>query len=163
MNMLFVKLKKNHSGGNLATTYQPQGRMHARTGDPLCPVAAMDKYLALLHPELDCLWQRRRHKFNYEDAHWYCTAPLGEHTIAEFMKRMSIDAKLSQIYTNHCTRATACKTLSDASFDRSDITKITGHKDTRSLDTYIGEASSVTKRALSDTLSELMCHKKTAT
>ena len=73
---------------------------------------------------------------------------------------MSIDAKLSQVYTNHCTRATASKTLSNARFDRSDIIKVTGHKDTRSLDTYIGEASSDKKRALSDSLSELVCNKR---
>ena len=75
------------------------------------------------------------------------------------MKNMSKDANLSQVYTNHCTRATASKALSDAHVDRSDIIKITGHKDTRSLDTYIGGASSTKKRALSDTLAELTCQK----
>lgn len=152
--------QKNHSGNNLASTYKPQGRMHACPGDPLCPVAAMDKYLPLLHPGLHCLWQKPRDTFKDNDAHWYCKAPIGDSTIAKFMKSMSVDAKLSQIYTNHCTRATVSKALSDANFDRSDIVKITGHKDTRSLDTYIGDASSNKKRALSDTLSQLVCHKR---
>ena len=76
------------------------------------------------------------------------------------MKNMCKDAELSQTYTNHCTRATASKLLSDAAFDRSDIIKITGHRDTRSLDTYIGAASSSKKRALSSTLSSITCHEK---
>ena len=47
--------QKNHSGKTLASTHLPQGRMYARSGDPLCPVAAMDKYLSLLNPNLNCL------------------------------------------------------------------------------------------------------------
>ena len=47
--------------------------------------------------------------------------------------------------------------VSDAEFDRSDIIKVTGHRDTRSLDTYIGGASSSKKRALSETLAKLTC------
>ena len=69
------------------------------------------------------------------------------------MKNMSKAAGIPTIYTNHCTRATVSKALSDAQFDRSDIVKITGHRDTRSLDSYIGNASSSKKRALSKTLS----------
>ena len=73
---------------------------------------------------------------------------------------MCKDVDLSQTYTNHCTRATASKLLSDAAFDRSDIIKITGHRDTRSLDTYIGAASSSKKRALSSALSSITCEEK---
>ena len=73
------------------------------------------------------------------------------------MKKMSKAAKLSCQYTNHCTRATVSKTLGDAEFDRSDIIKVTGHRDTRSLDTYIGEASSSKKRAFSDAVNNLIC------
>ena len=54
--------QKNHSGKSLATTYKPQGRMYAQPNDPLCPVAAMTKYLSLLHPELHCLWQTPNEK-----------------------------------------------------------------------------------------------------
>lgn len=130
--------------------------MYARSGDPLCPVAAMDRYLSLLNSNLNCLWQKPNDKFR-DDGRWYCNMPVGHNTLGQMMKRMSLAAGLSQIYTNHCTRATASKTLGDASFDRSDIIKITGHRDTRSLDTYIGGASSSKKRALSDTLSGLTC------
>ena len=55
--------QKNHSGGTVASTYKPQGRMYAQPGDPICPVAAFDKYLSLLHPDLPWLWQRPIEKF----------------------------------------------------------------------------------------------------
>ena len=151
--------QKNHSGSNLASTYMPQGRMYACPGDPLCPVAAMDLYMSHINPELDCLWQRPNKDFDKENSTWYCKIPLGKNTLDNMMKNMSKAADLSQEYTNHCTRATASKALGDASFDRSDIIKITGHRDTRSLDTYLGVASSSKKRALSDTLSNLTCQK----
>ena len=152
--------QKNHSGGTIASTYKPQGRMYAQPGDPICPVAAFDKYLSLLHPDLPWLWQRPIEKFHPEKLQWYCKMVLGHNTLDTMMKNMCKAAGLSQIYTNHCTRATVSKTLGDASFDRSDIIKITGHRDTRSLDPYIGEASSSKKRALSDTIAGLTCQTK---
>lgn len=148
--------QKNHSGISFALTYLPQGRMYA-IGDPLCPVAAMDLYLSLLHPDLDCLWQKPYCQIKSKGFKWYCKVPLGVNTLGAMMKNMCKDAGLSQIYTNHCTRATASKLLSDAAFDRSDIIKITGHRDTRSLDTYISAASSSKKRALSSVLSSITC------
>ena len=155
-----MKLKKKHSGRSLASTYKPQGRMYARPDDPLCPVSAMDMYLSLLNPELPCLWQKPNDQKTDSNSPWFCKMPLGHNSLSNMMKRMSKDAGLSQSYTNHCTRATVSKALGDANFDRSDIIKITGHRDTRSLDTYIGGTSSSKKRALSDTLSELTCHGK---
>ena len=152
--------QKNHSGRSLASTYKPQGRMYAQPDDPLCPVSAMDMYLSLLNPELPCLWQKPNDQKTDKNSPWFCKMPLGHNSLSNMMKRMSKDAGLSQIYTNHCTRATVSKALGDANFDRSDIIKITGHRDTRSLDTYIGGASSSKKRALSGTLSELTCHGK---
>ena len=140
--------QKNHYGFSFASTYLPQGRMYA-TGDTLCPVAALDKYLSLLHPALNCLWQKPNCKIKSKNCRWFFKSPLGANTLGAMMKNMCKDAELSQTYTNHCTRATASKLLSDAAFDRSDIIKITGHRDTRSLDTYIGAASSSKKRALS--------------
>ena len=137
--------QKNHSGGSIASTYMPQGRMYAKPGEVLCPVAAMDKYISLLHPALNCLWQKPNNNRKSSEDKWYCNMPVGVNTLGSMLKNMCKDAGLSQIYTNHCTRATASKALGDAAFDRSDIIKITGHRDTRSLDTYIGTASSSKK------------------
>ena len=79
--------QKNHSGKTLASTHLPQGRMYAKPGDPLCPVAAMDKYLSLLHPDLECLWQRPNQMFKDENSKWYCKSPLGHNTLSNMMKK----------------------------------------------------------------------------
>ena len=73
------------------------------------------------------------------------------------LKRMSEDAKLSRVYTNHCVRATTTRILATASIQRSDIKIITGHKREASLDPYITGAlgaTTATKRKLSNILSE---------
>ena len=152
--------QKNHSGKTLGSSHLPQARMYGQPGDPLCPISAMDNYISLLHPELHWLWQRPNDKFIYEESQWYSKMVLGHNKLSHMMKDMCKAAGLSQPYTNHCTRATVSKTLGDASFDRSDIIKGTAHRDTCSLDTYIGEASSSKKRALSDTLAGLTCQVK---
>ena len=86
--------QKNHSGLSLASTYLPQGRMYA-TGDTLCPVAAMDKYLSLLHPALNCLWQKPNCKIKSKNCRWFFKSPLGANTLGAMMKNMCKDAELS--------------------------------------------------------------------
>ena len=156
--------QKNHSGKTLSSTNLPQGRMYAQPGDPLCPVAALDKYISLLHPELNALWQRPHPKFVNGNSQWYSKMVLGHNTLGNIMKNMSKAANLSQIYTNHCTRAKTSKALCDSSFDRSDIIKITGHRDTRSLDPYIGGTfTSKKSRVVVFSAFELPCRDFTAT
>ena len=104
--------QKNHSGKTLASTHLPQGRMYAQPGDPLCPVAAMDKYISVLHPDMHWLWQRPNDKFMSQDSsQWFSKMVLGHNKLTSMMKDMCKAAWLSQIYTNHCTRATVSKTL----------------------------------------------------
>ena len=49
---------------------------------------------------------------------------------------LSIDCKLSQIYTNHSIRATGTTLLSKARFNEAQIMSVTGHKSTKSLAIY---------------------------
>ena len=53
------------------------------------------------------------------------------------MKKISEKAELSQIYTNHCIRATTSTVLSHSSFNQNDIISVTGHKDPKSLLPYV--------------------------
>lgn len=73
------------------------------------------------------------------------------------MKKMSVDAKTSRIYTNHCIRATTTRILATANVQRSDIKIVTGHKSEASLEPYITGAlgaTTGTKRKLSNILSK---------
>ena len=64
------------------------------------------------------------------------------------MKKISSDANLSKIYTNHCLRATASKGLADAGNERADIRVITGHVADNSLDPYVQMPSDTKKLIL---------------
>ena len=59
---------------------------------------------------------------------WFYAQVIGIKTLSNMMKTISSDAGLSQIYTNHCIRATCISTLDNNGFVASHIMSITGHK-----------------------------------
>ncbi|CAG2219073.1 KCTD1_15 [Mytilus edulis] len=65
------------------------------------------------------------------------------------MKDMSKVANLSQIYTNHCVRATTINILAHAGIADREIMKITGHKCETSLSSYHADSSDKQKRKYS--------------
>ena len=91
-------------------------RLYA-TGQPNCPVASLEKYLSVLDPTCHCFFQGCKRSTvkvfgpfdTFEDRYWYNGKPLGINAIGQFMKHISINAKLSRVYSNHCIRATAVK------------------------------------------------------
>ena len=82
---------------------------------------------------------------------------MGRKMLDTMLKRMSEEAQLSKLYTNHCLRATASKGLSDAGNERSDICVVTGHASVSSLDPYINRPSDAKKRKLSSNIGDLIC------
>ncbi|CAL4099089.1 unnamed protein product, partial [Meganyctiphanes norvegica] len=100
--------QKNHQEDVNVASCSPETRVYARPGNRLCPVKAFNKYLSLLHPELDALWQRPNDKWQpKEDCYWYSRIPLGEKSLNSMLKKMSIEAGLSKVYTNHCLHVAA--------------------------------------------------------
>jgi len=71
------------------------------------------------------------------------------------ISRLSRIANLSQIYTNHCIRATAITTLSDAGFETRHIMTVSGHRDEASDRSYVSDTTAVQKRQMSEALSDL--------
>ena len=82
---------------------------------------------------------------------------MGHKMLSMMSKRMSEDAELSKMYTNHCLRATASKGLADAGQKRSDICVVTGHASVSSLDPYINMPSDAKKRKLSSNIGDIIC------
>lgn len=75
---------------------------------------------------------------NFQGCHWYCEKqPIGVNTLGQLMKTISSDAKLSQKYTAHCIRPTVISELADAGYTPPDICKITGQKQTRTVERYL--------------------------
>ena len=52
------------------------------------------------------------------------------------MPLLSVRAKLSMRYTNHCVRATVVTDLKDAGFSNHEVWAVTGHKNEISVQSY---------------------------
>ena len=105
-------------------------RMYA-TGDSNCPVASLKLYLQKLDDKSDYFLQG----ISPKAGKWYNGRKMGINNVNDFMK-ISNEAKLSHVYTNHSIRATAATVLANNGIELNDILAITGHKDTKSLLPY---------------------------
>lgn len=72
------------------------------------------------------------------------------------MKQISTAAGFSQIYTNHCVRATAITVWTEAGLSDRQICHISGHKNPASLRHYNSRPSNDQLRQCSDALSDAM-------
>lgn len=93
--------------------YQVGERMYERPGDPRCPLSSFLKYVTHLHPMTDAFWQRPKRNVSQSDYVWYDHAPLGSSTLTKIMQRISLQAGLSDNYTNYSIRS-ACIPLVEA-------------------------------------------------
>lgn len=87
------------------------------TGTPLCPVKLYEKYLSKRPQGIKRLFLHTRDRFNDGDDVWYRKEPIGKDYLAGMMKKFSKTAKLSQMYTNHCIRATCITILNHCGFE----------------------------------------------
>ena len=83
---------------------------------------------------------------------WYTGRKVGINTISNMMKVISAKAQLSQVYTNHCIRATTSTILSHANLNENDIIAVTGYKDPKSLLPYVASTSNEKRKNMSGIL-----------
>lgn len=88
---VYNEFDKNHkvdqeSDGN-------EGIIAATPDSPDCPVRHIKRYLDLLHPDCQDLFQRPRVGVPHEGP-WYCNEPVGKNELAKFMSRMSEEGEL---------------------------------------------------------------------
>ncbi|CAC5417042.1 unnamed protein product [Mytilus coruscus] len=83
---------------------------------------------------------------------WYAAQTIGKNKLASMMSRISEEAGLSIRYTNHCLRATVATGLKRAGVDDRAIMSVTGHRNVKSLDSYIEGPTDKQCRELSNTL-----------
>ena len=126
--------EKNHTGLSQDGTEHEQ-RMYG-TGKPDCPLKTLKMYLSKLTPSNTAFFQTPKAKGWKLSTLWYTRSPVGVNTIGKFMPTISVIAKLSKVYTNHCIRATCVTTLRNAGCQVNDIKSVTGHKSTASIDSY---------------------------
>ena len=147
------ELTKNHNENDHNDDANGEGRIYA-TGAKKCPVICFEKYLRLLNPNLDALWQRPRAKITVKHDIWYCNAPLGEKSLGGMLPMLSEKYQLSQRYTNHSFRVTSIQVLEDGNVETRHIVRVSGHKNPDSVSNYARRLSAAKKRNLSTILAE---------
>lgn len=124
-----------------------------------CPVNAIKTYLSKIPESNNSLfpipiknWQRS--KF------WYCDKKgLEKDSKGLFMKTISKEASLSQLYTNHCVRVTTISELKCQGYSNEDICLVTGHKNPASVSRYVRQRTDSQKRKVSESLQLGFCNK----
>ena len=143
------ELTKNHRGDDKCE----EGGLVYATGNANCPVSSFKIYIEKLNPKIDTFFQRP--KLNpVKDGPWYDAQVIGLKSIEKMMKQISIEAKLSIVYTNHCIRATSISILDSCGFEARHIMSISGHRSESSIRSY-SRTDLQTKRKMSDNLSRI--------
>ena len=96
-----------------------------------------------------------------EESVWFENRCLGANKLGSKMKELSKAANLSQVYTNHCIRATAITLWSDAGLSNRHIMTLSGHRNENSLKSYNARPSSQQLQVCSNVLS-CICPKSTS-
>ena len=127
--------------GLLPKSVRKKQIMYEQPGDPNCPVKSLKMYIEKLNPKCPFLFQKPKSSSVGLSPVWYENKPIGVHKLESCMKELSIAAGLSQVYTNHCLRATVSTVLSEAGCQSHNIMSVTGHKNEGSLASYVKEPS----------------------
>lgn len=106
-------------------------------------------YLSKLNPNRKDLWQRPKKVVHDPFAEWYDNVPIGKDPLNGAMKALSLNAKLSKIYTNHCIRSTAMETLDEGAFEARHIMAQSGHKSESSIKVYAKRCPAKKKKEMS--------------
>ncbi len=125
------------------------------TGSLICPVHLFKLHTDHLHPEISTLWQKPRQKFDpRKESVWFEQKVIGHDPLNNFMKNISVQAKLSQIYTNYCLHTTIGTELDQAGYASCHIMTVTGHKSENSVKKYATKTLNSKKREMFETLSK---------
>ena len=80
----------------------------------------------------------------------------GVNWLADLLKRLSAAAALSEMYTNHCVRATVVTKLHDSGMANANIRAITGHRSDESVERYMRVQTDANVEAAPRNLSNAM-------
>ena len=106
--------------------------------------------LVLTRRMITCFKDPRRQS----DEVWYNNMVVGQCTLGDKMKKLSIEAKLSCMYTNHSIKETTITILDECSYEARHIMALSGHQSESSIRSYASQTSLSMKRKMSETLSE---------
>ena len=93
--------------------------------------------MSKLNGNNDSFWQRPRDNATENDNIWYRNSAVGH-----------IDAGLSQLYTNHCIRASCITALDDGGMEARHIMNVSGRKSETSIKSYSTNVSESIKHEM---------------
>ena len=138
--VLRERATKNHPGRVSDNEDESQSVIMAWQGNPRCPVACLEKYLAKRDPRCDAIWTKPKNhnasSFHSADEVWFCNVPMGKHKLENLLTEMCKTAGLAHIYTPHCIRATSVTVLKAAGLENRLIQSVTGHASDKSIESY---------------------------
>ena len=126
--------------------------MYSRPGEQNCPVSSMDLYLGKLNLKCKAFFQQYLQYPKQEC--WYAAQAMGKNKLASMMSRISKNANMSRRYTNHCITATVATVLKRQGVDLLSIMSVTGHRNMKSLNSYINRPTDHERRMVSSALQE---------
>ena len=125
------------------------------TGSMMCPESSFEKYLSKRNSKSSALFQHPKSSFCDDDNEWYENKPIGKNMLGSFMANLSTQTKLSEVYANHCIRATTIAELNRQGFKDRNTIAVSGHRSTTALKSYVYDTSLETKRKISDVLNNI--------
>jgi hypothetical protein len=128
------ELTKNHQEIN--EDIESGGVICEVQGNPKCPLRTTLKYMSLLHPSVNYLWQRPKAKITETESIWYAKQKLGHNTMANMMRNICKYVKLEKCYTNHSLRATSCTLLGELGYTDLEVQAVSQHKSISALGIY---------------------------
>ena len=117
---------------------------------------SLEKYMSKLNGNNDSFWQRPRDNVTVNDNIWYRNSAVGHNTLGKFMKTISVDAGLSQLYTNHYIRASCITVLDDGGVEARHIMNVSGHKSETSIKSYSRNVSESKKHEMCTVLHSVL-------
>ncbi|KAL2088284.1 hypothetical protein ACEWY4_015183 [Coilia grayii] len=126
--LALTQVTKKHKDTAERDCENSPGRMFARPGDSMCPVASLEKYLRKLPPDAPAFYLHPKKAASEKDPVWYIPSPLGLNHLRTMLSRICREAGTDQIYTNFCLRGTKVNRSPDVGHESREILSDTGHR-----------------------------------
>ena len=112
-------------------------------------------YISKLNSRRNDLWQRPKKEIKdpLQDE-WYDNQVIGRDPLNNAMKILSERAKLSQMYTNHCIRASVVTKLDEERFEARHIMVVSSHKSENSIKSYSAKCPENKKKEMFEALNQ---------
>ena len=124
--MKFNESTKKSQGDNY-NEMNEQPILLAQPGKRCCPVKSLKLYLSKL-TKIDALFQCPNAHYQFPKSRWDKASPVGENTIAKFLKQICEFSGLKKVYTNHCIRGTTATAMYKSGYSLHNINQVTKHK-----------------------------------